>query len=130
MVVKIFRIQSALNVLVNVVSVTDELHSLYSSPNIVRVIKSRRMRWEGHVARVGEGRGVYRILVGKPEGKRPLGSPRRRWEYNIKMDLREMGIDGANWIQLAQDRVQWRVFVNTVMNLRGSIKKAGYFLVS
>jgi hypothetical protein len=65
----------------------DELHSLYSSPNIVRVIKSRRMRWAGHMARIGEGRGVYRVLVGKPEGKRPLGRPRRRWEDNIKMDF-------------------------------------------
>jgi hypothetical protein len=96
----------------------DDLHSLYSSPNIVRVIQSRRMRWVGHVARMGEGRGVYRILVGGPEGKRPLGRPRRRWEDNIKMDLREIGIDVANWIQLAQDRVQWRACVNTVMNLR------------
>jgi hypothetical protein len=96
----------------------DELHSLYSSLNIVRVIKSRRMRWAGHVARVGEGRGVYRVLVGRPGGKRPLGSPRRRWEDNIKMNLREMGMDGANWIRLAQDRVQWRVFVNTLMNLQ------------
>jgi hypothetical protein len=95
----------------------DELHSLYSSPNIVRVIKSRWMRWVGHVARMGEGRGVYRILVGRPEGKRPLGRPRRRCEDNIKLDLREIGIDGANWIQLAQDRVQWRAFVNMVMNL-------------
>jgi hypothetical protein len=83
----------------------DELHSLYSSPNIVRVIKSRRMRWAGHVARTGEGRGVYRVLIGRPEGKTPLRRPRRRWEDNIKMDLREIGIDGANWIQLAQDRV-------------------------
>jgi hypothetical protein len=83
----------------------DELHDLYSSPNIVRVIKSRKMRWAGHVARMGEGRGVYRVLVGRPEGKRPLGRPRRRREDNIKMDLREMGIDGANWIRLAQDRV-------------------------
>jgi hypothetical protein len=74
----------------------DELHSLYSSPNNVRVIKSRRMSRAGHVARMGEGRGVYRILVGRPEGKRPLGRPRRRWEDNIKMDLREIGIDGAN----------------------------------
>jgi hypothetical protein len=65
-----------------------------------------------------EGRGVYRVLVGRPEGKRPLGRPRHRWEDNIKMDLREIGIDGANWIQLAQDRVQWWAFVNTVMNLR------------
>jgi hypothetical protein len=96
----------------------DELHSLYSSPNIVRVIKSRRMKWAGHVARMGKGRGVYRILVGRPEGKRPLGRPRCRWEDNIKMALREIGIDGANWIQLAQDRVQWQAFVNTVMNLR------------
>jgi hypothetical protein len=98
----------------------DELHSLYSSPNIVRVIKSRRMRWAGHVAGMGEGRGVYRVLVGRPEGKRPLGRPRHRWEDNINMDLREIGIDWANWIQLAQDRVQWRAFVNMVMNLRVS----------
>jgi hypothetical protein len=95
----------------------DELHDLYSSPNIVRLIKSRRLRWAGHVARMGEGRGVYRFLVGKPEGKKPLGRPRRRWEDNINMDLREMRIDGANWIRLAQDRVQWRDCVNTVMNL-------------
>jgi hypothetical protein len=95
----------------------DELHNLHFSPNIVRVIKSRRMRWAGHVARMGEGRGVYRVLVGRPEGKRPLGRPRRRWEDNIKMDLREIGIDVANWIKLAQDRVQLRACVNTVMNL-------------
>jgi hypothetical protein len=79
----------------------DELHSLYSSPNIVRVIKSRSMRCAGHVAGMGEGRSVYRVLVGRTEGKRPLGRPRRRWENNIKMDLREIGIDGANWIGLA-----------------------------
>jgi hypothetical protein len=82
------------------------------------MIKSRRMRWAGHVARMREGRGVYRVLVGRPERKRPLGRPRRRWEDNIKMDLSEIGIDGANWIRLAQDRVQWRAFVSTVMNLR------------
>jgi hypothetical protein len=93
----------------------DELHNLYSSSNIVRVIKSRWTRWVGHVACMGEGKGVYRGLVGRPEGKRPLGRPRRRWEDNIKMNLREIGIDGANWIRLAQDRVRWRAFVRTVM---------------
>jgi hypothetical protein len=94
----------------------DELHDLYYSPNIVRVIKSRKMRWAGHVTRMGEGRGAYGLLVGRPEGKRPLGRPRRRWEDNIKMDLGEIGIDGANWSRLAQDRA----FVNMVMNLRFS----------
>jgi hypothetical protein len=83
----------------------DELHDLYSSPNIVRVIKSRRMMWVGHVAGTGEGRGVYGVLVGRTEGKRPLGRPRHRWEDKIKMDLRETVADGAKWIQLAQDRV-------------------------
>jgi hypothetical protein len=96
----------------------DELHDLYSSPNIVRAIKSRRMRWAGHVARMGEGIDVYRVLVGRPEGKRPLGRPRRTCENHIKLDLKEIGIDGANWIRLARDRVQWRAFVNTVTNLR------------
>jgi hypothetical protein len=95
-----------------------ELHSLYSSPNIFRVIKSRRMRWVGHVACMGEGRGVYRVLVGRPKGKRPLGRPRHRWEDNIKMDLRKTEINGANWIGLAQDRVQWQAFVSRVMNLQ------------
>jgi hypothetical protein len=95
----------------------DELHSLYTSPNIVRVIKSRKMRWVGHVARMGEGRCVYRVLVRRPEGKRPLGRPRHRWENNIKKDIVETGIDGGSWIRLAQDRVQWRAFVNTVMKL-------------
>jgi hypothetical protein len=103
---------------VDLVLHNDELHSLYSSPNTVRVIKLRRMRWAGHVARMGEGRGVYRVLVGRPEGRRPLGRPRRRWEDNIKTVLREIGIDVANWIRPAQDRVQWRSFVSTVMNLR------------
>jgi hypothetical protein len=96
----------------------DELHSLYSSLNIVRVITSRSMRWAGHVTCMEEGRGVYRILVRRSEEKRPLGRPRLRREDDIKMDLRETGIDGANWIQLAQDRVDWRSFVNTVMKLR------------
>jgi hypothetical protein len=81
----------------------DEFHSLYSSPNIIRVIKSRRMRWAGHMACIGEGRGVYRALVGKPEVKRPPRRPRRKWEDNSKMELREIGIDGVNWIRLAQD---------------------------
>jgi hypothetical protein len=76
------------------------------------------MRLAGHVAHTAEGRGVYRVLVGRPEGKRPLGRPRRRWEDNIEMDLREIRIDGANWIRLAKDRVQWWAFVSTVMNLR------------
>ena len=77
---------------------------LYSSPNIVRVTKSRRLRWAGHVARMGERKGVYRVLVGKPEGKRPLGRPRRKWEDNIKMDLQEVGCRGMDWIELIQDR--------------------------
>jgi hypothetical protein len=84
----------------------DELYSLYSSPNVVRVIKSRRMRWDGHVEHMDEGRGAYRVLVRRPEGKRPLGRPRRRREDNIKMDLREKEIKGGNWIRLAQDRVR------------------------
>jgi hypothetical protein len=100
----------------------DEFHSLCSSPNIDTEIKSWRMRWAGHVPRMGEGRGVYRFLVGRPEGKRPLGRPRRRWEDNITMNLREIRIDGANWIRLAQDRVQWRAFVSTVMNRRVPLK--------
>ena len=86
----------------------EELKGLYSSPNIMRVIKSRRMRWAGHVARMGVGRGVYRVLVGKPEGKRTLGRPRRRWEDNIRMDLQEVGLGYEDWIGLAQDRDRWR----------------------
>jgi hypothetical protein len=82
----------------------EELHDLNFSPNIVRVIKSRRTIWTGHVARMGEERGVYRILVGKPEGKRPLGRPRLRWEDNVRMDLQEVGCGGMDWIGLAQDR--------------------------
>ena len=82
----------------------EDLNDLYSSPNIVRVIKSRRRRWTGHVARMGERRVTYRVLVGKPEGKRPFGRSRRRWEDNIKMDLQEVRCGGMDWIDLAQDR--------------------------
>jgi hypothetical protein len=95
-----------------------ELHNLYISPNIIRMMKSRRMRWAGNVARMGETRNAYKILVGKPEGKSPLGRPRRRWVDNIKMYLREIGCDGRDCIELAQDRDQWRALVNTMMNLR------------
>jgi len=93
------------------------LNDLYSL-NIVRVIKSRRMRWAGHVARMGERRGFYRVLVGKCEGRRPLGRPRRRWEDNITMDPQEVGCGGMDWIELAQDRERWRAVVNAVMNFR------------
>jgi hypothetical protein len=96
----------------------DELHNLYSSPNIIRIIKSRRMRWAGHVARTGEKWNVYRLLVGKPEGKRPLGRQRCRWIDNIKMYLLEKGLNVVDWIGLAQDRYRWRALVNSVMNLR------------
>jgi hypothetical protein len=95
----------------------EELNDLYSSPNIIRVIKSRRMRWARHVARMGEKTGAYRILVGRPEGRRPLGRPRRRWEDNIKMDLQEVEW-GMDWIELAQYRDRWRGIVNAVMNHR------------
>ncbi|KAJ4426516.1 hypothetical protein ANN_27330, partial [Periplaneta americana] len=94
-----------------------ELHALYSSPDIIKNIKSRRLRWAGHVARMGESRNAYRVLVGRLEGKRPLGRPRRRWEDNIKMDLREVGYDDRDWINLAQDRDQWRAYVRAAMNL-------------
>jgi hypothetical protein len=86
----------------------EKLHDLHSSPNILRVIKSRRMRWAGHVARVGKERGVYMVLVGKPEGNRPLGRPRRRWEDNIRMDFQEVGCRGMDWIELAQYKERWR----------------------
>ena len=94
------------------------LNDLYSSTNIVRVIKSRRMRWAGHVARMGEERGVYGILVGKPEGRRPPGRPRPRWVDNIMMDLQEVGCGYMVWIGLVQDRDGWRTLVSAVMNLR------------
>jgi hypothetical protein len=93
------------------------LRNPYSSPNIVRVIKLRRMRWAGHVARMDGTRGMHRVLVGKSEGKRQLGRPRRRWEDNLRRDLWEIGVEG-DWILLAQDRVRWRALVNSVMNLR------------
>jgi len=96
----------------------EELNDLYSSPNIVRVIKSRRMRWARHVARMGEDRGVYRVLVGKPEEKRQLGRRRRRWVDNIRMDLQEVGWGYMDWIGLAQDRDRWQTLVSAVMNLR------------
>jgi hypothetical protein len=95
----------------------EELHNLYSSPSIIRMIKSRRMRWAGHVARMGEKRHADRILVGNPEGNRPLGRPRRRWVDNIKTDLREIGWGGRDWLDLAQDKDQWRALRNPVMNL-------------
>ena len=94
----------------------EELNDLYSSPNIVRVIKSRRMRWAGHVACMGEVRGVYRVLLGKPEGSRPLG--RSRWMDNIRMDLQEVGCGYMDWIGLVQDRDRWWTLVSAVMNLR------------
>jgi hypothetical protein len=95
----------------------EEPNDLYSSTNIIRLIKSRRMRWVWHVACMGEKRGVYRISVGRPEGRRPLGRPRHRWEDNINMDFQEVGW-GMHWIELAQDRDRWRAVVNAVMNLR------------
>ena len=96
----------------------EELNDLYSTPNIVRVIKLKRMRWAGHVVRMGEERGVYRVLVWKPEGRRPLGRPRRRWVDNIRMDLQEVGCGYMDWIGLTQDRDRWRTLVSAVMNLR------------
>jgi hypothetical protein len=96
----------------------EELNGLYTLPNIMRVTKSRRVRWAGHVARMGKGRGVYRVLVGKPEGNRPLGRPRRRWEDNVRMDLQEVGCGCGDWIGLAQDRDRWRALVSAVRNLR------------
>jgi len=96
----------------------EELSDLYSSPSIVRVIQSRRIRWAGHVALMVENRDVYRVLVGKPEGKRPLGRLRRRCGDNIKMDLQEVGCGGLKWISVAPVRDSWRARVNAVMNLR------------
>ena len=96
----------------------EELNDLYFSPNIVQVIKSRRMGWAGHVARMGKRKGVYRMFVEKPEGSRPLGRLRLRWEDNIKMHLQGVGCGDVEWIELTQDRDRWRALVSTVMNLR------------
>jgi hypothetical protein len=92
----------------------EERPDLYPSPSIIRIIKARRMRWAEHVARMGERRNAYRILVGKPEGKMTLGRPKCRWVDNIKMDLLEIGWGSVDWIGLAQDRDKWRALVNAV----------------
>jgi hypothetical protein len=96
----------------------EELHNLHSPPDIIRIIKSKSMRWAGHVTRMGEKRHMYRLLVGKPEGERPLGRPRCRWIDTIKMDLLEIGWSVVDWTGLVQDRYRWRALVNAVMNLR------------
>jgi hypothetical protein len=96
----------------------EELNDLYSLPNIVRVVKSRRMRWAGSVARMEEDRGVHRVLVRKPAGKSPLGRPRRRWEDNINMNVQEVGEGRGDWMELAQDRERWRALVGTVRDFR------------
>jgi hypothetical protein len=98
----------------------EELRNLYSSPSIIRIIKSRMMRWAGYVARMREKRNAYRLLVGKPEGKIPLGRPRRRWVDNIRMDLGDVRWGDVDWIGLAQDRNRWRAVVNSELNLRVS----------
>ena len=91
---------------------------MYSSPNIIRSLKTRRLRWAGHVAHMDQPTNAYKISVGKPEGKRPLGRPSRRWEDNIKMDLREVGCDPGEWIDLAENRDHWRAYAREVMNLQ------------
>ena len=96
----------------------EELHSLYRSPNIVRVIKSRRLRWAGHVARMEKSRSAFKMLTDRPTGKRRLGRPRRRWEDNIRMDLEEIDINAGNWVDSAQGRNYWRALVNAALNLR------------
>jgi hypothetical protein len=95
-----------------------KLHDLYSLPSTIRIIMSRRMRWAGHVARMGEKRNACRLLVGKPEKKRPVGRPRRGWLDNIRMDLAEVGWSDVDWISLAQGKDRWRAIVNSVLNLR------------
>jgi hypothetical protein len=96
----------------------EELRNLYSSTDIIRQVKSRRMRWAEHVARMGEDIKMYKILMGKPEGRRPLERPRRRWEDGVRIDLREIGLGSVDWIRLAQDRNRWQAVVSAVMNLR------------
>jgi hypothetical protein len=103
----------------------EEFHNLYSSPSIIKIIKSRRMRWAGHVARMGEKRNVYRLLVGKPEGKRPLGRWRHRWIDNIKMDLLEIGLSVVDWIGLTQDRYRWRALVKNAGKLPSGCTTCG-----
>jgi len=95
----------------------EEFHGLYDSPNVVKIIKSRRLRWAGHVLRMGEKR-LYSILVGRSDRRRPLGRPIRRWEENMRRDPREVGVCDENWLDIAQDRIQWRTFVTAAMNLR------------
>ena len=96
----------------------EELHSLYRSPITIRVIRSRRLRWAGHVPRMEEARSAFKILTGKPSGKRPLGRPRRRWENNIRINLEEIGINAGNWVDSAQDMDYWRALVNAALNLQ------------
>jgi hypothetical protein len=108
----------------------EELRDLYSSRNTIRIIKSRRIRWAGHVARMGEKMNAYRLLVGKPERKRPLGRPRRRWVDNIRMDLGEVGLGGVDWIDVVQDRNRWKALVNSVLNLRGNYLVASRVVLS
>jgi hypothetical protein len=110
-------------------TIIKELHNLYASPDSVRVIKSSRRRWAGYVVLVEEVRNAYKLLVRKPNGKKPLGRPRRRWEDNIRMDLREIVWKFSDWMHLAQDRDQWQTLVYTVMNIRIP-SKAGNFLTS
>jgi hypothetical protein len=98
----------------------EELHDLYCSPNVIGMIRSIRMKWVGHVACMGEGRGTYRVLFGKPEGKKPHARPRRRWEDNIKMDIQDVGFESIDWIDLDQDRDKWRALVKAVMKFRVS----------
>jgi hypothetical protein len=97
---------------------SEELHTFHSSPDIIRQIESRRMRWAGHVARMGDERKLYEVLVGNPVGKIPLGRPRLRWEDGIRMDLREIGFGGVDWIRLAQDMVRWRAVARAVLSPR------------